>query len=333
MMNRSCFVLLFYLGIALALVTCSYGMKSSVKFRGGCDEACLRRLDSCLTGIMTSLSEGGLEDYRECFTDEGFAALEQLLAKRPVENADPQYHPQLIRHYRPQPMLHTSASEIREARSFRVLAQDDGTALYLVFTIDGENKIVDSWFGMDDAAYTALLDAGQRIPDEAVAEQVRSFLDKLAHAYSVRDTSYIFDAYSDRAVMVFGKQLNVVANYPELPPAKARAVERSDLRYEFRTPQQHFDKLRGIYETNKSVRVSYEDIKVEGTALGDVYSVTLRQRWRSSTYNDDGFLLFAVEHRKTQPLILMRNWDSLPFTVDDIDQWMSRIGPALPAKQ
>ena len=295
-------LLLLCAGAVLPFPNTASGLVSSVHFRGGGSEATLQHLDSCLACVMTSLSEGSLEDCRHCFTDEGYAAFEQLLKKCPVENANPAYLPLLIGC--------TSSRAYCEARSFRVLDRDDSTALHLVFAINDEDRIVDSWFGTDDTAYAALLDAERRILDEVAAAQIGRLLDKLPHAYFVCDTSYIYDAYSDQAMMA-----------------------RSDLRYEFRTPQQHFDKLRGIYKISKSVRVSYKDIKIEGTPFNDVYSVTLRQQWRSSTYNDDGYLLLAVEFREARPLILMQVWDPLPFAASDVNQWMSRIGPALQVRK
>lgn len=56
--------------------------------------------------------------------------------------------------------------------------------------------------------------------------------------------------------------------------------------------------------------IYFEDIViVQHPALRNLYGVTLLQKWRSTTYNDDGWLFMAVEFRSdTEMLIHIRTW-------------------------
>ena len=76
--------------------------------------------------------------------------------------------------------------------------------------------------------------------------------------------------------------------------------------------------MRGVFAKNKYIKVKFDSIKVtRHSAKAGFYGVTLRQKWTSSRYSDDGYVFllweFPVDEKgrpieDERPRIHVRTW-------------------------
>ena len=95
------------------------------------------------------------------------------------------------------------------------------------------------------------------------------------------------------------------------------------------TKEEYLNRLKGIFDRNKFVDVTFDDISVKrngATGKERFYGVTLKQKWHTSRYRDEGyvFLLWEFKDDGEPPVIHVRAWqpdkypDGSPMKQEDI---------------
>ncbi len=157
--------------------------------------------------------------------------------------------------------------------------------------------------GIEDEQYT-------QSEDYAELNKVVDFIEKFRTAYNCKDIYFLENIYSDNAVIinVVRKTINQVPNTDLI----VRNIKLDDLGYDFqvKTKSQYMESLRGVFKKNSFVNVTFDSVKVERHAgYKKVYGVSLFQKWRSATYNDDGYLFLLIDCRKKDEMqIFVRAW-------------------------
>ena len=84
----------------------------------------------------------------------------------------------------------------------------------------------------------------------------------------------------------------------------------SRVSYALHTKRDYLLRLAKVFGMNKSVDVKFSDFRIMRHPTKDgIYGVSLRQRYKSDRYADDGWLFLLWDFRNaSMPLIHVRTW-------------------------
>jgi hypothetical protein len=85
---------------------------------------------------------------------------------------------------------------------------------------------------------------------------------------------------------------------------------KPEIIYKTQGKAEYLRNLAANFKRNKYIKVTFSEIEVVRHPTNpDYYAVTLRQHWKSSSYEDDGYLVLLWEFRDGfDPIIHVRTW-------------------------
>lgn len=159
--------------------------------------------------------------------------------------------------------------------------------------------------------------------EETDAENRRMILNYVEHlrtSYTTKDIDFLEQLFSENALIVVG---TVVRTAPQeetgyLPPEQVI--------YNVKSKRQYLERLKQVFKSNRKIEVTFSDFHImrHPTRKG-IYGVSLRQKYQSDLYSDDGFLFLLWDFRdETAPQIHVRTWqprmrnDHTPLPEDEL---------------
>ncbi len=296
---------------ALALLQASSNVLAfhgEVIISGGGDKNLLRQLEARLSLVINELETGDLSGLAAEFTPHGLAASQRLLAEVPMENSRPVHETHLI-------TLRDGTCEVRGIR-VRVsqMGETGGTPFqYLVFSLDGNGRIDDIRFSVEADHYERVIDEHVDLTDLARRQLILQFVEIFRTAHNRKDIAYLERVYSDHALIIVGRVLEPQTGTGD---GLSSALRRdSEIQFIRRSKTEYIEALKHVFARNDFVKVMFEKVEVVRHHRDhDLYGVTLKQVWTSSTYSDEGWLFKLVDFRDSEhPLIHVRSWQPRPF--------------------
>jgi len=150
-----------------------------------------------------------------------------------------------------------------------------------------------------------------------------NFLEGVRTAYMRKDINYIEKIYSDKALIIVGRQVQKTEQ--NLMPLRDNSGKEvfykpapEGTEYKRMTKQEYIESLKSVFKRTKSIRLKFSDIDIaqnRKAGYESYYGMTMIQDWNSDTYSDSGLLFFLVEFRDNQPpLIWVRSWQDANTT-------------------
>lgn len=152
-----------------------------------------------------------------------------------------------------------------------------------------------------------------KLPEED-AENRRMILNYVEHlrtSYTTKDIDFLTQLFSENALIIVGK---VIRNAPQID---GQFLPREKVEYNIKSKQAYLERLKTLFRMNKKIELQFSDFKImkHPTQKG-LYGVSLRQKYHSDLYSDDGYLFLLWDFRdETMPLIHIRTWQ--PAMLDD----------------
>lgn len=200
----------------------------------------------------------------------------------------------------------------------------------LVFQIEGEEPhyeegvilitptglIDDFYFGLENHRYKSLLQAGNTVTEFRRRQIILDFVENFRTAYNRKDLTYIQSVFSDHALIIVGKVVEVDENSPNLLDGNFEKKKVELIRL---NKQEYIDRLTRVFKVNQFIKVGFDEIEIYQHPLYDrIYGVTLLQRWTSSTYSDVGYLFLMIDFKdENNPMIHVRTWQPEKYTAED----------------
>ena len=174
--------------------------------------------------------------------------------------------------------------------------------IYIDF--DKTGKIVDFNFTMGMNMYTEILKKGEELGDLDRRMQIIDWCEHFAKAYCDKNMKFMQTIFSDDAIIITGKMTmqRVHTDMGMKDQAKVKYVQQTKLQY--------LSNLSRVFASNSYVKVKFEDYTViRHGAKPNYYGVTLRQKWHTARYSDEGtvFLIWDFTNEEA-PRILVRTW-------------------------
>ena len=158
-----------------------------------------------------------------------------------------------------------------------------------------------------------ILEAQGEVADFRHREMILDFIESLRTAYNSKNTAYIEHTLSDYALIITGKVLQPQLNrdVPKLNETKVVYVTQDKTEY--------LKNLKNAFNKNEYINIKFEEIKLlQHGGNPNIYGVTLRQKWNSSSYRDDGWLFLMIDFTdEDNPLIWVRTWQPYEKTSKD----------------
>lgn len=175
--------------------------------------------------------------------------------------------------------------------------------LALNFTKDGT---IDEVF-IAIHAITGILEKNITVKDFAKRQKILDFVEQFRTAYNTKDTAYIRQIYSNNALIVTGK---VIREKPKSDQTLKNNLTQERIEYVTYNKETYMNRLKSRFIINKYIRIEFSDIEiVRHPSHKNVYGVTLKQKWNSSTYNDVGYLFLLIDFKnENEMLIHVRTW-------------------------
>lgn len=166
-------------------------------------------------------------------------------------------------------------------------------------------------FALDENRYKDIVSANISVRDFANRQVIVDFVENFRTAYNRKDIEYLKAVFSDDALIITGKVLKVKPYKSDI----ANRMSSERIMYVSQNKQQYMAGLERCFKRNKYIDVKFSDIEVLRHPVHDnIYGVTLKQDWKSSRYNDTGWLFLMIDFTdEYQPCIQVRTWQPEEF--------------------
>lgn len=151
--------------------------------------------------------------------------------------------------------------------------------------------------------------------DSTSRHKILSYCEHLRTAYTTRDIDFIRQVFSDNALIIVGH----VVTTSDGPGAATS--DNGKVVYSIRSKREYVERLSKIFQSGKAVDVGFSEFKImRHPTMEGIYGVTLRQKYTSGSYADEGYLFLLWDFRnKSMPLIHVRTWQAAAGTGSDPD--------------
>lgn len=192
-----------------------------------------------------------------------------------------------------------------------MLRGDDGKEVYeegvIFFSRTGEPD--EFRISLPLHQYSKLLQEGTTQIDRERRQEIIAFTEALRTAYNKKDIDFIRGVFSDQALIIVG---NVVKETDDSSPYSSNEKVQF-LRF---TKEEYLERLERVFRNNTFIEVEFEKISImQHNLKNHVYGVNMDQRYKSSTYEDEGYLFLLVDFKKPEePMIHVRVWQPMQET-------------------
>ena len=197
-----------------------------------------------------------------------------------------------------------------EVRGIPVMQQQDGGQkqqlgeLCVNFSLTG--TITSVHMAMNTDTYREVVDYSRDDTDLRRKTEILNFVEKFRSYYDEKDIESLRQIFSDDALIITGRVITRKTYNGDKP------VMKQDVIYRRQNKAQYLNNLERTFQNNRYIHLTFDDVEVYGhKSKPNWYGVALRQNWKSSNYEDDGYLFLLwefPEDNEGQPVIHVRTW-------------------------
>lgn len=177
-----------------------------------------------------------------------------------------------------------------------------------VATFDANGNIYSFNLTIGRQLYMDVLKQGFDVTDRRYRELILDWTEQFRTAYNEHNLKFLDAVFSDDALIITGKVME---------RRTAEGIRMTETVYISQSKQEYLTKLKTVFNNNKLIRVTFDDIKVMRHPNPDcskMYGITLRQKYTSDSYSDEGYLFLLWDFTdENHPLIHVRVWQKDTF--------------------
>lgn len=189
-----------------------------------------------------------------------------------------------------------------------VNAANDGEELgyqEAVINFDKNGVISSFYYTIAPELYTSLRwkqmgDERYEVTDLKERMMILDYVEHFRTAYNQKDLKFLRQIFSDDALIITGKVIK----------ARKSEITGPDVVYITQNKQQYLTNLSRVFKSAKYIKVSFDDVTiVDHPTIKGIYGVTVRQKWNSGRYSDEGYVFMVWDFRNPDaPQIHVRTW-------------------------
>jgi len=206
--------------------------------------------------------------------------------------------------------------EVRNISLMIMLSPDSVHYEDAVILLTPSGNIEDLYFGIETHQYKKLLRERVSVADFRRRQIILDFVENFRTAYNRKDVIFIDHVFSDNALVIVGRVIKVDPDGEDYLSKNFEKQKVELIRY---NKSEYIKHLKGVFARNQYIKIGFDDIDITQHRLhNDIYGVTLKQHWRSSTYSDKGYLFLMIDFKnEDNPKIHVRAWQPEEFTSPD----------------
>lgn len=139
--------------------------------------------------------------------------------------------------------------------------------------------------------------------DAESRQMILNYVEHLRTSYTTKDIDFLEQLFSENALIIVGTMVHTSQQ-------ETNYLSPSQVIYNVKSKRQYLDRLKQVFKANQSIDVQFSDFHImrHPTTKG-IYGVSLRQKYQSDIYSDDGYLFLLWDFRdETAPKIHVRTW-------------------------
>lgn len=299
----------------------------SLKIRGGIsDEGLKQKMETRISSLLTEVSQA---------TKAGrLLRLQQVemteRAKESITRLWDSYH--FLCDYTENEVLCLTDVNGYEIRNIPVTLKPMGSGYTgekekeLTVSLTRDGIISGVHMALSNNAFHNVVNKGLDVTDTRRRLEILNFVESFRSYYDEKDIASLQQVYSDDALIITGRVIQRRTYQNDQPTLKPEVV------YSKKNKEQYLKSLENTFRRNKFIKVTFDSIQVvRHPAKPNFYGVTLHQNWKSSSYQDDGYVFLLWEFKDENdehPIVHVRTWQpdrigSKPlaqkeiFTIDD----------------
>ncbi len=196
--------------------------------------------------------------------------------------------------------------QIRNIPVYIVGAKEPEKRQEVVLDLTPAGAIDGMSFSIEANMYKEIMNEHESVEDLFRRQVIVDFVENYRTAYNRKDIKYIESVFSDNALIITG---HVIKEKPK-SDGMLLSLGKEKIVYQKQEKKDYIAKLEKVFGKNEYLNVMFDEVDViQHPKLTDIYGVTLKQRWKSSTYSDVGFIFLMIDfHDELNPLIQVRTW-------------------------
>jgi hypothetical protein len=216
-----------------------------------------------------------------------------------------------------EPELNLNLSQLAggdfEVRSIPVKMDGAEATEELVLNIDKKAQIIAARFAMEEQNMMDVLNADD-IDDYERRQVILQFLELYRTAYNRKDADYIEGTFSEGAVIIVGQVLKPKTG--DQISLEKSSISRDNINFIRYSKQEYIKRLRDVvFKNSKYIAVSFSEVEIkQHPKIKEIYGVSLKQRWNSGSYSDEGYIFLMIDFKNpAEPVIHVRSWQPEKF--------------------
>lgn len=143
-----------------------------------------------------------------------------------------------------------------------------------------------------------------QVNDSLRRRRILNYCEHFRMAYNTKDIDFLNQVFSDQALIIVG--LTVRSG----DSASAGLSYNDKVEYSIHSKQSYLARLSRIFKSNQKINVDFSDFHImRHPTINGIYGVSLRQKYKSDSYSDDGYLFLLWDFRNdSMPKIHVRTW-------------------------
>jgi hypothetical protein len=180
-----------------------------------------------------------------------------------------------------------------------------------------EGRINNVMVIVKEQQYTEMLKSNISVADFVQKQKITDFVDRFRDAYNCKDIKALELIFSNDALIITGMKIKA-KSFAENP---LKSLGEDKYIMQVQSKDQYLGKLKNVFKKNQYLNVIFEDVYVRkhpNPEYNNIYGVTLKQYWNSSTYSDIGYIFLLINCKDEYSMeIFVRTWQPEKDTAPD----------------
>ena len=170
-----------------------------------------------------------------------------------------------------------------------------------VISFDKQGNLESFYLSISTNLYMNVIKSNLELTDLRRRQLILDYVEQFRTAYNQKNINFLNQVFSDDALIITGKVITT---------KHAEGFTSQKIQYNKQSKEQYIKNLRGVFQRNSYIKVTFNDIEVMRHPVNpNYYGVTLLQGWTSGKYHDDGYLFLLWDFtNENAPQIHVRTW-------------------------
>lgn len=141
---------------------------------------------------------------------------------------------------------------------------------------------------------------------------ILNYCEHFRTAYTTKDIDFLRQVFSEKALIIVGNVVKTKAGNEDGYLSQDRVT------YNIHSKKEYLARLGKVFAASKKVDVKFSDFHIRRhPTIDGIYGVSMRQKYISNRYTDDGYLFLLWDFRnESMPVIHVRTWQPASSVAD-----------------